>query len=522
MEGWSEQETMQLVLARRQKAGAKEKDHSYFERTVRKAFDGKNGKSSSRQQGQGKGKPTAQREADLEAATRYIEEESRSGKSVYWEDAFYQVQGGIWRQQSRLFFQKKLQEKIVSARGSSNNLVVPRETLASALQSLSFAVTPPCIDTSLLREKDRYKNFDLDSGTIVPGIAFTNGVLHIADDGEFKLNDRDPRHFYTTSRPFAFPHERPQRPQLFDEWILGRLPDEDTRTALWEVLGATVCQELNSMQRMVALLGPGRTGKGSAMRVAAMLVGTDHTVSFTGGPARVAKSHFASSQLHNSALVLFPDMPAAPMNTGMWKDQYVEGLGLVKSLVGGDPIIVEKKFKDPTTAVLNASVWVDSNFSLSWFVQGQEDSYSWEERIITIPFLLQLSEEARKHNYESRFQEELPNIAWYALDAYAQVKKRGRFTWSTEMLVRHTRLSQGKHGALEGVLNRLYSAGSGWISRAEVRKMAEHHIGGELDNGQANVLYRYCLALDGVEETKRNGAIGLKNLGVREMKGGKS
>ena len=82
----------------------------------------------------------------------------------------------------------------------------------------------------------------------------------MGEDGSFSLTRRDPRHFYSTCRPYDFPEERPARPAAFDAWLEGRLPEAGTRAAFWEVLGATVALELHSMQRFVALLGPGRTG----------------------------------------------------------------------------------------------------------------------------------------------------------------------------------------------------------------------------------------------------------------------
>ena len=332
--------------------------------------------------------------------------------------------------------------------------------------------------------------------------------------GIIGVSVRVSRDFYTTSRRYAFPTERPPRPETFDAWLRGRLPVEDTRRAFWELLGATVAQELHAQQRLVALLGPGRTGKGTALRIACLLVGTEFTASFTGGPARLSKSQFSLAKLPRVALVLFPDMPAPPMFRGLAMDQYLEGLGIVKAITGGDPIAVEGKYRDVIAAVINAGVWLDSNFDLGTVIQGQEDAFAWEERIVPLPFKHQIIDDERELNYELRFEEELPQIAWYAVNDYAEAKERGRFTWSTEMLVAHVRLSQGKHGALEGFFKLLHVEPDTWMSRAQVRSAAEDFVEEKLDNGQLMSLYRYCEAINGAYE-KRRGVLGFKNLQVK-------
>lgn len=519
--GWAKQEIIDLLIARRRKAGARAKPPSYYELTVLKASDAPPQKTdgsrgNEKSQGSGGGKSSSTREAEIAAVERYINRVEASKEVIHWNGEFFQVQGGIWRYQSSEFFKGQMHEVVAQARGRPGHALISREFSVSSLQSLTVAVTPPCIYTSLLPVEDRLKNFHLDTGEVLPGSAFTNGVLLGGEDGDFRLVDRDLRHFYTTSRPYPFPSDKPPRPHLFETWLIDRLPDEDTRTALWEVLGATVAQELHAQQRVVALVGPGRSGKGTALRIASMLVGKQHSATFTGGPTRMAKSQFSLSGLDRAALVLLPDIPQAPLREGIRREHFLEGLAYLKSIGGGDPILIERKNKDPITAIIAPSVWMDSNFPLSGFIQGQEDSYSWQERIITIPFLRSLTEEEREKNFERKFEQELGQIAWYAVEAYSKAKARAHFTWSTEMVVEHVRLSQGKDGALERFFQLLYERKGTWISRTEVRSAADSHTAEKLDHGQAAVLYRYCEAIHGVFKKKRRGTLGFKNLGMKD------
>ena len=51
--------------------------------------------------------------------------------------------------------------------------------------------------------------------------------------------------------------------------------------------------------------------------------------------------------LQAAALVLLPDMPPPPRYESIRREQYMEGLSYLKSIAGGDPILIERKNKDP-------------------------------------------------------------------------------------------------------------------------------------------------------------------------------
>ena len=536
--GWPEQEICDLVVARRRKTDGKMKSAEYYDLTVGKALEAVKGQgrdkknrgplpsSTARPTRQGRDKKNRDvgasltrqlaKQLEMSAVEEYINGIATAGDVIYWRDDFHQIQEGSWCVQSRKHFEKQILGIIAKAREAEGTVVVSRDIIAACVESLAISVTPPCIDTALLKEADRLKNVNLDTGAVLPGSAFTNGILSVGDDGDFTLSERQPRHFYTSSRPYPFPTERPPRPQIFDEWLMGRLPVQDTRTAFWELIGATISHELHDLQRLVALLGPGRTGKGAALRTVAGLVGTECTATYTGGPGRLAASQFTLAKLISAVLVLLPDMPPPPRRDGMRMDRYMDGLSIVKSISGGDPISIEKKFKDVISAEINAGVWMDSNFDIAGFIQTEQDSFSWQERIIPLPFLQTLPEEQRIPQYESRFVPERGQISWYAVEAYAKAKARGAFTWSTEMRGLQVQLARGKGGPLEAFFKRLHTTPGAWLSREEVRSAAETFIGEPLDNGQASRLYHYCLSIPGVAQKKRVGTLGFKNLTVQD------
>ena len=157
--GWTKEETIDLLVARRQKSEAQRKPASYYERTVEKAFASKQrGENSSGSKYQRKrdanvgGRATAQKADDFAAVQGYIQEVVREEKTIYWLDEFYQIQRGLWLLQDEQFFRKRLHGVIAEARESGKYPVVSRDTIASCMQTLAVGVTPPCIDASLLNQ----------------------------------------------------------------------------------------------------------------------------------------------------------------------------------------------------------------------------------------------------------------------------------------------------------------------------------------------------------------------------------
>ena len=384
-------------------------------------------------------------------AVREIMEQIVVGNdTIYWLADFYELRHGHWARQDAAYYRRLFSLTISKVQGNDRGVaLVGNSAMLSYLSSLKNALTPPCVDTTLLAEEDRLGNFNLNTGELIRGVAFQNGVL---EDGALK--SMDARWFFATSRPYPFPERDPGRPVHFDTWLKGRLPDTETRQAAWEMLGATVTQELSSIQRMVALIGPGRSGKGTMLRIVAMLIGGGGaTITFNGGPGRLARSQFASAPLQHAALVLLPDMPKPPSRNGIAQEHYILGLSILKSLTGGDPITIERKGKDLLFVRVPAGVWLDSNFDLA-FVQGVEDALAWTERLVILPFGESVPESSWIPDYEERFRPELGAIAYHAVAAYAESRKRGNTTWSSEMIEAKARFLDGRTNGLEVFLNR--------------------------------------------------------------------
>ena len=209
---WSEQEIINLLVARRRKTDAKTKAAAYYDLTVRKALEAVKGRRRSERYPDVGASLTRQlaKQFEMSAVEEYINGIATAGDVIYWLDDFHQIQGGSWRVQSREHFQRQILAVIAEARASEGTVVAGRETIGSCMESLAISVTPPCIDTALLKEADRLMNVDLDTGALLAGSAFTNGILSVGHDGDFTLVERQPRHFIRPPGPTRSPARGPR------------------------------------------------------------------------------------------------------------------------------------------------------------------------------------------------------------------------------------------------------------------------------------------------------------------------
>ena len=442
---WTDQEIVNLLIAWRRKHGHDLKlKPDYYTRTIAKAHE------STRDRVEDVETPgsvesvdpvappaKSRRETDLKAVEKFIIERVEASTTIWWLERYWELRNGSWQTQDEKQVNKELRRAIQKGRGSKAPVVISPQVFNSFSTALKDELTPPCIDHNILPPEDRSMNYDLDTGTLINGGAFRNCVVTVDPELEPKLQvrPRGPREFFISTRPYELPDADPGRPRLFDDWIRGRIPDERTRLATWEYMGATITRQLHLLEMAVALEGDGRSGKGTMLKVMQMLMGKTSTRVISGGPASLAKSQFTLAGFENASLVLVPDAPDAPKQANsFFMEQYKSGAGLIKSMIGNDPVTIQYKNRDVFDAIVNAAFWIESNFPFRSFIQGDHDSFSWSERLIFIPMEESMLAVERKPEYWLRFKNEVSAIAWHAIDAYTAVLSRGGlFALSAEM-----------------------------------------------------------------------------------------
>ena len=456
---------------------------------------------------------------DEQAAGDWCDVVCQNRTYVYWQHDFYERAAG-WRIQDRQHLERAVYRHIDAvrqARGESGTTRVDDRTVKKFIKSLELRLLPPCVDTGLLSLRDRLKNYDLDTGTVFDGAAFQNGTVSIDARGRLEFREAQPRDWYTTCRPYEWPQDRPTRPGLLDEWLESRLPDPDTRRALWELLGATVLQKLGVEQRVLVLHGGGGTGKGTVMNVGKLLTGSAGTFTVTGGPARLASSQFATSGLLTASLMLLSEMPSPPVR-GFALDNFLAGLSIIKSLSGGHDISIESKGQQQVTASINCAIWMETNYSLSDWIRGDDDAGAWLRRLFVVPFTREIPEELQRPGFELRFIPELPAIAWYAAEAYSEKVARGYWWDSMEIVRARAELVGGKDVHIRTYVRMMVvqTRSASFVTRKELRaRLATVLNRSDITNKRATELFRAIGNLAGVEETKHNGELGFTGIRLK-------
>ena len=468
-------------------------------------------KGSRNQAGSARQEKEERQDAETRAVSDYISGLKSSTSDIYWLGEYYTLRNGGWEQQSPEFYERKIAKRIGEARGTQTPVI--GRYMSDCLATLQRELLPAVVDTGLLALENRLLNFHLDTGRLIDGTAFRNVCLEMDESGGISHQERGERDFYTTSRPYILPLEDPGRPQILDAWMEEMVPDEDTRQAVWECLGMSILGQGYAEQRVVFLCVGGRSGKGTLEKLAALLSGG--CCSFSGGPARLGAGPFATSALVGNATCVLPDSPEMPEHPkSLTYAQYTLGLTTIKNLSGEDPITIEfKNDRRILSLIWPGTVWWDSNYPISKVIPNREDAHSWRGRIIPIPMTVEIDEDRQIRGFHERFTPEVPCIAYHAIRAYAERRRRGTFTFSPEMQKVLLLLGAGQFEHLQEIIAHLSPMPDAWTTREQIRGVAERILGRTAENKELNHLYSAAAAAGG-RKTKRGGIQGFRDLDI--------
>jgi putative DNA primase/helicase len=178
-------------------------------------------------------------------------------------------------------------------------------------------------------------------------ISCRNGLLDLS---RRQLVDHTPALFNAVSVPFAYDLNTPP-PTAWLQFLASVWPDDPESIALLQEYVGYVLSGRTDMQKMVLLIGPTRSGKGTIARMLAELVGRGHVA----GPTLASLgTNFGLSPLLGKPLAIISDarLGNTPTHT------VVERL---LSITGEDMLTVDRKFRDPWSGKLPTRFVVLSN-----------------------------------------------------------------------------------------------------------------------------------------------------------------
>ena len=242
-----------------------------------------------------------------------------------------------------------------------------------------------------------------------PIVAVQNGLLHVPTR---KLLDHTPAFFNLVSVPFAYDPAAPAPAR----WLrfLEELWDGDTDSihALSEFFGY-VLSGSTAQHKIMLVVGPTRSGKGTLARVLAGMIGRANVA----GPTLASLGqNFGLSPLLGRPLAVISDARLAGHDT----HAVVERLLTVS---GEDLITVDRKYRDPWTGRLPTRFLILSN-ELPNF--GDMSGTIAHRMIILLMTRSWLGQENIRLTDE--LLTELPGILNWSLDGLARLTERGAFT----------------------------------------------------------------------------------------------
>ena len=240
-------------------------------------------------------------------------------------------------------------------------------------------------------------------------ISCTNGLLDLSTR---KLHEHTPALFNVVSVPFAYDEDAPE-PTAWLEFLASVWGDDTDSIALLAEYVGYVISGRTDMQKMLLLIGPTRSGKGTIARALTALLGRGHV---TGPTLASLGTNFGLSPLLGKPLAVISDarLGDTPSHT------VVERL---LSITGEDMLTVDRKYREPWSGKLPTRFVILSN-ELPKF---RDSSGAIANRLLILQMTNSfLGREDR--TLDTRLAIELPGILNWALEGLDQLTENGRFT----------------------------------------------------------------------------------------------
>ena len=282
-----------------------------------------------------------------------------------------------------------------------------RHKVANVVDALAaLALLPPEIDPPAWIGSLHSAASDDD---VVPQlISFTNGLLDLETR---KLSDHTPAWFNVVSVPFAY-DPNPGKPVAWLEFLESVWGDDQASIMLLQEYIGYLLSGRTHMQKMLLLVGPTRSGKGTIGRLLRRLLGRGHV---TGPTLASLGTNFGMSPLLGKPLAIVSDA-----RLGKESSVVVERL---LSITGEDTLTVDRKYREAWTGKLPTRFVILTN-ELPRF---RDAAGAIANRML----ILQLTESflgREDHELDAKIAHELPAILSWALEGLDRLLHNDRFT----------------------------------------------------------------------------------------------
>lgn len=249
-----------------------------------------------------------------------------------------------------------------------------------------------------------------DPPPVPPGalVACANGLMHA---GQRKLYDLTPEFFTLVSVPFAYSPDAP-KPERWLRFLDQLWPGDPDSVALLQDWFGYVISGRTDLHKILGLIGPPRSGKGTITRVISALIGTRNVA----GPMLASLAGpFGLAPLLGKPLAVIPD-------ARLGRDERVIVEKLL-SISGEDMMTIDRKHREAWTGTLPTRLM----FSMNELPRFSDASGAIAYRLM----ILRLTESwlgREDSGLTSALLTELPGILNWSLDGLARLDRNGKFT----------------------------------------------------------------------------------------------
>jgi P4 family phage/plasmid primase-like protien len=241
------------------------------------------------------------------------------------------------------------------------------------------------------------ERWDADSDILV----CKNGALRIST-GE--LAKHQPGHYATSAVPYKY--DPGARPAIWNYFLRNTVPA--AANFLQEFAGYALTTEMTH-ELAVWLFGPPGSGKSTFIAGLAAMLG--HRAGIL-GLADLERSRFTLADLPGKTLVVASEQPSS----------YLASTNTLNAIISGEPIQVERKYRDPFTVIPRAKVcWAMNE------LPRVADANSGLFRRVKVVEFPQLAEDERDPEIKHAIEEEGAGILNWALEGLWRLKERGHF-----------------------------------------------------------------------------------------------
>ena len=281
-------------------------------------------------------------------------------------------------------------------------------------------------------------------------IIFQNAVLNLTNG---YLEPHNPALYSTVLLPYDYiPNASAPR---WMQFLLDIFEGDLERVALLQEWFGYMLTRDYRFQKVMLLLGPKRSGKGTIGRMFETLIGP---ANFTGGSLSDLASDSFLDSLRTKTVLFIGD--AAKKVNPQKVNQVIER---IKSISGNDPIYFDRKFISGLSDTLPTRITIAANGVPHLF----DDSGALASRILVLPFFKTFygSEDLDLFN---KLLPEVPNIATWSLEGLRRLRTNGRFTEPGISKEEARELNESYSPIIEFIKDRCILDRSYWISTQQL------------------------------------------------------